>query len=65
MRKQVNSVYSADKPYSKDRPNLSTLYGINKGSDSLNLNGFESEEATRESLGITSFSSSMDCTKGW
>ena len=50
MRKQVNSVYSADKPYSKDRPNLSTLYGINKGSDSLNLNGFESEEATRESL---------------
>ena len=50
IRKEINSVYSADKPYSKDRPNLSTLFGIDRGSDSLNLNGFESEETTRESL---------------
>ena len=50
FRTEVNSVYSSDRPYSKDRPNLSTIYGINRGSDELNQNGFESDETTRESL---------------
>ena len=50
IERKINSTYSPEVPYSKDRPNLSTLWGINSGRDIINENGFESDELTREEL---------------